>query len=621
MVKRLILGLLLATSPFAVVTAADDPVCDDADHCVWIMENHGPHQFDYGILTRELEGFGAKGKEFLIMLVGDKDADIAGRAIDILNEGRFEFTREEARRIVNEWPGSNVDKMANLMVKVGSPDVQGRMIESLLRDDEKIQSVAREVLSRLRESKKIYQLRDFEYGPLAKAVSEGPTRELVQMLSAFPPDKTKPFLQKTIGSNDGPSVIAAYDALYEIDKEMAFRTLLTTLKNLKPEQSESAFAIAELLRHRNQFRADGFYMQFAKELTEDPDMSLMGRVAGLDAVLGGGAFKKDGKVLTLKTTPPVRSALRAALSARGDNIYPYEANFSRVFPEETDVWAMIIWRHIQENQQKNGRIYETFFDRLEKIDGNAAAGITIQALGQVDNIKILEHALSSVRTQSDEIYLPSLERLAGHWADDIRHNAVATTRMLEANKSVSYSAAVKSLRAEDKERRRRCKPGSQSLSDYVVQLPYFTLEEEVSGSFVKRRFIRSAYPSQQGWFVGFDARKSGGLWYFENESGLGDPILAKQISSVSAIMPMRLPEPGNYASDFWIISADPSAAGSGQLFRATQSPAGVSAQLHRYLPRSDFKVSILRGGGYLLSHKNHAPLILGRDGTLKPACE
>ena len=628
--KRLILAMLLAGASLVPTMAAADAVCDDADHCVWIMENHGPHEFDYEILTRELEGFGADGKEFLIMLVGDKDPDIAGRAIDILYGGKFDFTREEARLIVNEWPGSNVDKMANLMVKVGSPDVQGRMIESLLRDDQKIQSVARDVLSRLREKKKIYQLRAFEYGPLAKAVSEQPTRELVQMLSAFSPEKTRPFLQKAIGASDGPSVIAAYEGLYEIDKELAFRTLLTTLNNLKHDQSDTAFAIGELLRHRHALRSDGFYMQFAKELAEDPEMSLMGRVAGLDAVLGGGAFKTDGKVLTLETTDPVRSALLAALTARGDNIYPYDANFSRVFTNDPGHAAMMIWKHIQENQQQDGRIYQSFFQQLDGLKGNAQASITLQALGQGDNIKILEYALASVRSQEDDIYLTSVSRLSGHWADDIRHQAISTAKILNApaqdkNKEivtpVSFRKSINQLRTADKKRWSNCKMKSAAVTDYVVQLPYFTLEEEVTGSFVKRRFIKAAYPTQDGWFVGFKNSGSGDLWYFDNESGLGDPVKGDQMSGVSAVMPMRLPDAGRYTSDFWVISADPNDPKSGQLFRASQNSLGIDAKLHRYLPRADFNVSILPGNAYLLSHKNHAPLILKLDGTIKPACE
>ncbi len=642
--KRLATGLL-ATSLLAGMPAAyadnEKGICDDADHCVWIMENHGPHEFDYDVLTQELEGFGQQGKAFLIMLVGDKDPDIAGRSIDILSDGNFSFTREEARKIVQEWPGSNVEKMANLMVKIGSPDVQGRMIESLLSEDRKIRDVARDVLARLRENKKIYQLRSFEHGPLAKAVVESPTRELVQMLAAFPPEKTTPFLKRALGSGDGPSVIAAYNGLYAIDKEMAFRSLLETLNDLGPDRSETAFALAELLRHRNTIRPDGFYLQFAKELSENPEMTLMGRVAGLDALLGGEAFAKNRKVTTLKANSAVRSALRAALQARGQNIHPYEANFNRVFSQDSANSAMMIWTHIQETQQDDGRIYQTFFDRLETLDNIAVQQITLQALGQTENIKTLKYALTSARSQRDKIYALSVNRLADHWADDVRYDAVATSRLLNQapttqapesqnpeaqdpkseDKPEPFAKSVARLRTEDRKRWTACKVKGKPLTDYVVQLPYFTLEEEVSGSYVKRRFIQTTYPTQNGWFVGFSAKRNGGLWYFDNESGLGDPVSGAQISKVSSVIPMRLPQPGRYASDFWVISADPTTSGDGQLFVGTQNQTGIRAKLHRYLPRSDFEVSILEQGRYLLTHDNHSPLILGADGTIRPACE
>ncbi len=627
--KRLATGLLAASLLAGVTNAYGDNekgICDDADHCVWIMENHGPHEFDYAVLTEELEGFGQDGKAFLIMLVGDKDPDIAGRSIDILSEGKFNFSREEARKIVQEWPGSNVEKMANLMVKIGSPDVQGRMIESLLSEDRKIRDVARDVLARLRENRKIYQLRSFEHGPLAKAVVESPTRELVQMLSAFPPEKTTPFLKRALGSGDGPSVIAAYDGLYAIDKEMAFRSLLDTLKNLGPDRSDTAFAIAELLRHRNTIRPDGFYMQFAKELSEDPEMTLMGRVAGLDALLGGGAFAKDRKIVALKANSAVRSALRAALQARGQNIHPYEANFSMVFPQDSANSAMMIWSHIQDTQQDDSRIYQTFFNRLESLDNIAVQQITLQALGQTENIKTLKFALASARAQEDKIYTTSVDRLAGHWADDVRYDAKSTARMLKRDPkseepAVPFAKSVAMLKIADRKRWKACSAKGKPMTDYVVQLPYFTLEEEVSGSYVKRRFIQTTYPTQGGWFVGFASKRNGGLWYFDNESGLGDPVRGAQISKVSSVVPMRLPRPGRYASDFWVISADPGASGDGQLFVGTQNQTGIHAKLHRYLPRSDFEVSILDQGRYLLSHDDHSPLILGADGTIRPACE
>ena len=68
------IALAFAANGASTAMAAEPPVCESADHCVWIMENHGPHEFDYDVLTQELRGFGAEGKDYLIMLAGDKDA-------------------------------------------------------------------------------------------------------------------------------------------------------------------------------------------------------------------------------------------------------------------------------------------------------------------------------------------------------------------------------------------------------------------------------------------------------------------------------------------------------------------------------------------------------------------
>jgi len=133
--------------------------------------------------------------------------------------------------------------------------------------------------------------------------------------------------------------------------------------------------------------------------------------------------------------------------------------------------------------------------------------------------------------------------------------------------------------------------------------------------------VRASYPTKDGWFVGFNAPKDGGLWYFENESGLGDPLDNSEIANVHAIMPVKIPAPGRYAYDFWIISSDPSSSSGGQIYRARQDNDGLSVQFHRFLPQGDFAVSILPNNRYLLSHQKHSPLILNPDGALGPACE
>ena len=626
-ITRVMSSVMVSGMIFSGAASAAEPqICDSADHCVWIMENHGPHEFDYDVIIKELEGFGQESKDFLIMMVGDKDADIAGRAIDILEGGNFAFSSEEKRLIIKEWPGSNVDKLANLLVKIGSPDVQGRMIESLLLDDKKVRRVARDVLARMRLGMKIYQLREFEHGPIAKAVVEAPTRELVQMLAAFPAEKTVPFLQRALKSDNAESVIAAYEALYEIDKEMAFATLLKTLGALTAEDAKPALALGALLRQRHKGRADGFYLQFAKELAEDPKMSLMGRVAGVEAILGSDLSGNPKAPQKLAATSPVITAFKQAVLARGDNVHPYEANFVKVMNGKPADWASVLWRHLQENQQSDGTVYRRFFSNIERFKSARFQSIILNALVQHDNTKTLKFALNSVIVQNDKIYASSVKSLTNHWADEVRYLARLTEKVLagevDAKKTGEFAKAYKAISDGDRALWKNCSIKGKAQIDYVRQLPYFTLQEEVSESYLKRRYITASYPTQPGWFVGFDnPENGGGLWFYDNETGLGENLSADAVTSVRAIMPMRVPAQGQYTNDFWVVSADPVDGKGGRLYRANQRGEDMDAVFHRYLPRSDFKVSKLAKDAYLLTHKQHSPLVLQSNGIIKPACQ
>ncbi len=604
--------------------AGEAPVCESADHCVWIMENHGPHEFDYNVLTEELEGFGAEGKEFLIMLIGDKDADIAGRAMDILNAGRFGFSREDARGLLKEWPGSNVEKLANLMVKIGSPNVQGRMIESLTHEDPRARTAARSVLNQMRENRKVYQVRSFEYGPVAKAVIENPTQELVQMLAVFPPDKTRPIFIQALKSGNSDSVIAAYGELFAIDKETAFQALLKTLRGLSDKDGGTAMALGALLRHRHKSRSDGFYMQFSKELAEDPKMSLMGRVAGLEAILGGQAYKDGNAPITLMTTPTVLSAFKAALSTKNDQLHPYETNFVNAAKGNPAKWANLLWAHIKNGQQVDAVVYQKFFTEIQQLEGSHR--IILEALNQTENINILRFALGSAVRQNDAVYMSSVQNLTEHWADDIRYWAQAAKQSLageiDHEKIMAFAKTYRTIKSSDKVQIKACRVKGKSPIDFVRQLPFFTLEEEVSDSYLKRRYISSVYPTQSGWLTGFDQNKnSGGIWYFDNESGLGQNINPDRFSFISAIIPIRTPPPGQYASDFWVITADTDQGKEGRLFRVHQSDEETSSVFFRFLPKASFDVTLLPNDQYLLKHKDHSPLILTPNGQIKSACK
>jgi len=308
--KNGLIGLWLAMSASAAY-AAEPPVCDSADHCVWIMENHGPHEFDYEVLSRELVDFGVEGKDFLLMLTGDKDTVIAGRALEMLGSNNFRLSEADVSKLLGEWPGAHLDKRANILVNIGTRQVQNLMIESLGHKDKTVREAARRALRKMRDNGRIYKLRAQDYDFVSGAVLRRPTREMVQMLAAFKNDtRNRTLFTRLLKSGETESVIAAYDGLFAQDKEIAFSALMATLKGLDDRDGKAALALGGLLRHRHAGRADGFYLDLAKNLAEDPAMSLMGRVAGLEAILGGEKVEQS-----IATTAPVISAFRAALAS------------------------------------------------------------------------------------------------------------------------------------------------------------------------------------------------------------------------------------------------------------------------------------------------------------------
>lgn len=625
---RYTLGIMAALLPAFASSAQLAPICDDADHCVWIMENHGPHEFDYDLLSSELVGFGAEGKEYLIMLVGDKDAVVAGRAMDILKSGEFKFTREENRQILKAWPSSNLDKMIDLMVKVGSPDTQATMLSSLLHKNKKVREGARFVLTKMRENNKIYQLRPFEYGPIAKAVVEEPTRELVQMLAAFPKEKTTPILQRVLNTNDGPSIIAAYQALYEADKEMAFATLLKTLRELKDDQLDTAFALAELLRNRHKTRGDGFYMQFAKELAEDPEMTLMGRVVGVDTLINR-QLPPSGSKVKLETGRPVLSALESIISARGSDMHPYDGNFANVASSDSHVWAQILWRQLQSQPASHGNRYRAFFANLGQIKSGSVLGFVNEALKAEQNSLMLVAALEFVEVHGLSDFLPQIRQLKNHWDDSVVASATITEKtLLEPKLKFDAKAKIEAKRTA----RRSCNIKAAKIRNFSKEIPYFTLEETDLHSIVKRRFIRSSYPTETGWLVGFDKGEWGGdIWYFHNEDGSGislnsilydNPFNRDPLRwSIVAIAPIRKPVLGSYASSFWVLADNNGFSSEANLYRIKETEIGWKADLIAHVPERGFQFNQGANDEYLLTHKHHSPIVLSPDGTLRPACQ
>ena len=133
---------------------------------------------------------------------------------------------------------------------------------------------------------------------------------MITLLTSAPIKTNRPTFIHVLRSGNAPSVIAAYEGLYAQDPKTAFESLLGTLGELKDNEGQAALAIAALLRHRHKSRTDGFYLNFAANIANDPEMSAMGRLAGFDAVMGSSAAP-----VQLPNTPVMVGNLKTRLTA------------------------------------------------------------------------------------------------------------------------------------------------------------------------------------------------------------------------------------------------------------------------------------------------------------------
>ena len=145
------------------------------------------------------------------------------------------------------------------------------MIETLTHENQEVRRLSRDIIAATVARKMNFPLRPEDFGRITKGLLDDPTPALVELLSNFDSAKTEPVFLRLLQSTDGPTLNTAYQKLYAQNQEKAFKALVATLYNLKDNQPEAALAISHTLRQRHMGREDGFYLKFAKDLTEDKE--------------------------------------------------------------------------------------------------------------------------------------------------------------------------------------------------------------------------------------------------------------------------------------------------------------------------------------------------------------
>ncbi|WP_026942597.1 HEAT repeat domain-containing protein [Hellea balneolensis] len=613
------LGSLAQAKP--ALTSAEIRVCKTLSQCVDIVERHAPDSFDYRVLNSEFQRFGRKGKAALIdMLASDDETDMR-RAQAVLAKGQTLLTPDEQRKVAALWPRGDLDTHAKIMKSALSPLMRARMIETLSDDNPKVREVSRDIIAATVARKMDFPLRPDDYGKLARAILDDPTPALVELMANFEPAKTAPVFTRLLRSEDGPTLFAAYQKLFEQDPETAFKALVATLYGLKDDQTKAAFALSHVLRERHKRREDGFYLKFAKDLAEDSEMSLMGRLAGFDAIM------QSAEAPLLSEPSQYYNVMQLAL--RSYPILPkgYLRNMPQQAGETPDLWLSAYWNYFR---RKTGDQKLGFVRLLGKFENNAATNILIEALSDPGDWRILQAAALPLGRNKTERAKPALNALKDH---PIMAVQVATLTALDGIETGSLKGRMKYWKASLSAASAYCSAAAKDFKDDAKALPFFDLVDlgfKASGD--KRRFISTISPTKNGYLVGFDAGRNGGdLRYYDNASGDSlplKPLMSGPLENITAIIPVTPPPLGQYAKAFWVIAQDNGQTDQAKLFRLSGPEGAFKLAYQAELPHRVTVLAPQKNGDVFMSFYKpktkrqdvNPPLLLSPTGAIRRAC-
>ena len=619
MISALSLAMVLGTNVQA--KANESIVCKTVRHCVDIVERHAPDSFDYQVLNNEFQRFGDKGKTALLNMLASKDETDMRRAQAVLARGRTLLTPNEQRKVAALWPRGDLETHAKIMKSALSPLMRARVIETLSHENPDVRKLSREIIAATVARKMDFPLRPDDYGRLAKGLLDDPTPALVELMSNFEAAKTKPVFLRLLKSTDGPTLSAAYEKLYTENQEDAFKALVATLYDLKDDQVETAFAIAHTLRERHTTREDGFYLKFAKDLTEDPEMSLMGRLSGFDAVI------QSDTAPILSEPRKYNQIIKTALSNHGDLPAGYLRNLPRQAGDTSDLWLTAYWAHFR-TQTSDQKL--DFIRLVGGFETDTAKNILLEALSDKGDWRIIQSAALPLGRLK---YAPAKSKLTELSDHPIMAVQIAALTALDGITTGSLKGRADFWKARLITQSGYCSAKPKDFKDEAKSLPFFDLIDlDFIAGGDKRRFVSAIAPTKNGYFVGFDAGSRGGdLRYYDNASGDSSPLknqLAKGLENITAIIPLTPPPLGQYASRFWVISQDSGQKDQAKLYRLSSRENNFKIHYQAELPHRVTALAPQKNGDIFMSfYKEGAkptevnpPLLLSPTGAIRRAC-
>lgn len=621
-ISAFILSAVLGNSALANPANPNESiVCKNVRHCVDIVARHAPDSFDYAVLNGEFQRLGPKGKAALLNMLASKDETDMRRAQAVLAKGRVLLTPDEQRKVAALWPRGDVETHAKIMKSALSPLMRARLINTLSDTNPQVRKLSRSLLAQTVAMKMDFPLKPDDYGKIARALLEDPTPALVTLMANFEPAKTAPVFTRLLGSKDGPTLAAAYEQLYIQDPESAFKALVATLYPLKEDQAETAFALSYVLRQRHESREDGFYLKFAKDLAEDSEMSLMGRVAGFDAIMQS----QDAPLLS----DPNKYYEVLTLALNKHDVLPigYLRNMPRQAAEKSDMWLGAYWAHIRP------QITEQKLDFIRLVGGfetDAAKNILIEALGEQGDWRIIQAAALPLGRMGHAAASTKLKELSDH---PIMAVQIASLTALDGIQTGKMTGRPAFWRKKLTSQSGYCSAALKDFKDEAKGLPFFDLVDlDFKAAGDKRRFVSVIAPTKDGYIVGFNAGRNGGdLRYYDNLSGDSLALkskLSESTGNITAIMPVTPAPLGQYAKAFWIVAEDAGPTDQAKLYRLSEAEGDFQIRYQAELPHRVSAFAPQPNGDIFMSfYKKGAkptdvnpPLILSPNGAIRRAC-
>lgn len=618
-VLSVILGSVLADT--AQAKPNESIVCKSVKHCIDLVERHAPDSFDYQVLNSEFQRFGPPGKTALINMLASKDETDMRRAQAVLARGDVLLTPDEQRKIAALWPRGDVETHAKIMKSALSPLMRARLINTLSDDNPKVRTLSRDLLAQTVAMGMDFPLKPADFGQLSRALLVNPTPALVELMSKFEPARTSPIFTRLLRSTDGPTLSAAYEKLYEQNPETAFKALVATLYGLKDDQDQAAFALSYVLRQRHTSREDGFYLNFAKDLAEDPEMSLMGRLAGFDAIM------QSETAPILSEPSKFRDVIELALQKHDSLPVDYLRNMPRQAAANSDMWLTTYWKHLRP------RVSDQKLDFIRLVGGfetETAKNILMQGLGDQGDWRVIQAAALPLGRMGHKAAAAKLDALTDH---PIMAVQIASLTALDGIKTGKMTGRPSFWQKQLTSQSGYCSATPVDFKDEAKSLPFFDLVDlEFKAGGDKRRFVSAIAPTKDGYVVGFDAGRNGGdLRYYDNVSGDSLALkskLSEKTGNITAIMPVTPAPLGQYASAFWIVAEDGALTDQAKLYRLSTTDGAFKIKYQAELPHRVSAFAPQPNGDIFMSfYKKGAkptdvnpPLILSPNGAIRRAC-